>query len=89
MAKKKVAKKPSDLLTIERVPIDSITPDPKNARLHSDEQLEDLKASLNRFGQLPTIFVDADGTVIKGNGHRIGRRNHPRVSHAPGRCLRF
>lgn len=67
MGKKKAAKK-RDILSIERVPIDSVVPDPDNARLHSDEQLDDLKASLARFGQLPTIFVSADGVIIKGNG---------------------
>lgn len=68
MGKKKASKPKPGPLTIERVPIDSVVPDPDNARLHSDSQLDDLKASLNRFGQLPTIFVSAENIIIKGNG---------------------
>ena len=38
-------------LSIERVPIDTLHLDPANARLHPDENLDAIEASLRRFGQ--------------------------------------
>lgn len=42
--------------------------DPKNARKHSKRNLEAIKFSLKKFGQLKNIVVIPDGTVIAGNG---------------------
>ena len=38
-------------MNIETVPIDAISPDPSNARRHPQRNLEQIKASLRRFGQ--------------------------------------
>lgn len=53
---------------IERVPIDSLTLDPSNARKHSKKNLEAIKGSLARFGQQKPIVVSEAGVVIAGNG---------------------
>jgi ParB-like chromosome segregation protein Spo0J len=55
-------------MTIESVPIESISPDPANARVHSPKNIEAIKASLRRFGQQKPIVVDARGIVRAGNG---------------------
>jgi ParB-like chromosome segregation protein Spo0J len=55
-------------MTIESVPIDSIHPDPANARRHSQRNLEAIKSSLARFGQQKPIVVDANNVVRAGNG---------------------
>lgn len=55
-------------LTIERVKIDDLTPDPENARLHDRRNLDAIKASLEAFGQTRPLVVTEDGTVIAGNG---------------------
>ena len=39
-----------------------------NARSHSKEQIEQIKASIEKFGFLSPVVVDSDGTVIAGNG---------------------
>jgi ParB-like chromosome segregation protein Spo0J len=52
----------------ETVPIDSLSPDPANARRHPQRNLEQIKASLRRFGQQKPIVVDATNTVRAGNG---------------------
>ena len=57
----------TDML-VERVPLDSITPDPANVRLHSDTNLDAIKGSLARFGQQKPIVVDQQGLVRAGNG---------------------
>jgi hypothetical protein len=53
---------------IERVPIDSVIPDPENARLHPERNLAALANSLKRFGQQRPIVVSKDGIIIAGNG---------------------
>ena len=55
-------------MQIERVPLNSITPDPANVRLHSDTNLDAIKGSLARFGQQKPIVVDRSGVIRAGNG---------------------
>lgn len=45
-----------------------LTPDPRNARLHTPTNLEAIRASLARFGQRKPIVITEDNTVIAGNG---------------------
>lgn len=53
---------------IETVPIDAVHQDPANVRRHPDRNLDAIKASLARFGQVTPIVVDGDGIIRKGNG---------------------
>ena len=55
-------------LTLETVPVDSLTLDPDNARTHGDENLAAIRSSLERFGQVKPLVVTADGVVLAGNG---------------------
>lgn len=55
-------------MQIETVPLDSISPDPANARKHGQRNLAAIKSSLRRFGQQKPIVVDSRGTVRAGNG---------------------
>ena len=55
-------------MTLETVPLSSISPDPANTRKHSRRNLDAIKASLRRFGQQKPIVVDAKGVVLAGNG---------------------
>jgi len=50
------------------VPIAGIRPDPENARLHPERNLDAIKASLRKFGQQKPIVVSAEGIAIAGNG---------------------
>lgn len=50
------------------VSIDSLTPDPRNARLHNAQNLDAIARSLNDNGQLKALSTDADGVVLAGNG---------------------
>ncbi len=62
-------------LAIQRVPLDSLTLDPANARTHPENNLEAIVASLQRFGQAEPLVVQA-GTrrVIGGNGRLVAMR---------------
>lgn len=55
-------------LSIEVVPVESLSPDPANARRHSDRNLEAIAGSLRRFGQRRPLVVTSDGIVLAGNG---------------------
>jgi len=48
------------------VEIDTIHPDPSNAREGHD--VEGIAASLNKYGQRTPLVANSDGTVEKGNG---------------------
>lgn len=55
-------------MDISVVSVDSLTPDPFNARKHSKKNLDAIASSLKQFGQRRPIVVDSSGTVIAGNG---------------------
>jgi DNA modification methylase len=42
--------------------------DPQNARLHSQKNLDAIKASLTKFGQRKPIVITGEGLVLAGNG---------------------
>ena len=46
----------------------TLKPDPKNARRHSERNIEAVMNSLLRFGQQKPIVALKSGTVIAGNG---------------------
>jgi ParB-like chromosome segregation protein Spo0J len=50
------------------VPIEQVTPDPRNARRHPARNLEIIKTSLAGFGQQKPIVIDRDGICLAGNG---------------------
>jgi len=49
-------------------PLKNLTLDPANARLHTHENMEAIKASLNQFGLRKPIVINPDGIVLAGNG---------------------
>jgi len=65
----KLAPMISEPLRFLAIPIDSVHPDPANARLHGEKNLATLKASLAQFGQRKPIVVQKDGMIVRaGNG---------------------
>jgi ParB-like chromosome segregation protein Spo0J len=55
-------------LRIENVNINSLTPDPANARRHDDKNLKAIADSLKLFGQRKPLTVTPDSIVVTGNG---------------------
>jgi len=55
-------------LRIETVSINSLTPDPANARKHDGKNLQAIANSLEKFGQRKPIVVTPDSIVVAGNG---------------------
>ncbi len=59
---------PQKSLAIESVGVNTLKPDPRNARNHDEKNLAAIKGSLETFGQQKPIVVTADGVVVAGNG---------------------
>jgi ParB-like chromosome segregation protein Spo0J len=53
---------------MERVPIDELIPYINNARIHSDEQIVQLQASIREFGFVQPILIDGRHNIIAGHG---------------------
>ena len=50
------------------IPVDKLTLDPRNARMHKQKSLDSICASLKKFGQQTPIVFDDNFIVKKGNG---------------------
>ncbi len=64
---KKVKPAERRLEIIYRDPFD-LTPDPRNARTHSPEQIEQLRASIREFGFTNPVLLRPDGMIGAGHG---------------------
>jgi hypothetical protein len=53
---------------LEMLPVGQLRPNPLNAKQHTPEQLEQLRASIRRFGFRDPIGVDAEDNIIEGHG---------------------
>lgn len=58
----------NDMRRYENVTIDALVPYENNARTHSSEQLEKIKASIQEFGFINPILIDGKFNVIAGHG---------------------
>ncbi|MCB4767116.1 site-specific DNA-methyltransferase [Ancylobacter sp. Lp-2] len=86
-------------LTIETVSIGSVKSYTRNARTHSNAQIEQIKRSIESFGFVIPLTIEDDGTLLAGHGRleaakSAGRTTVPvvRISHlneAQKRALRL
>lgn len=58
-------------MQIEIVPITAIRPYENNAKIHTPEQVEQIKNSILEFGNNDPIAIDADGVIIEGHGRLL------------------
>lgn len=71
--KQRVATEP--LGAIEEVAIGLLKPYHRNARTHSPKQVAKIAGSLQAFGWMNPILVDADGTIIAGHGRWLAAKS--------------
>jgi len=80
------------------IPIDELIPYVNNARTHSPEQINKLRASLREFGFINPVIIDRDKNIIAGHGRDsaagssghgagTGRACHGGVRHLHCRLL--
>ena len=55
-------------LRVRYVPTSTLTPHPRNARVHPKKQISKLKALIRRVGFRVPIIVDADQVILAGHG---------------------
>ena len=53
---------------LEEKPIGWFQPDPANVKLHSEQQIEQIMASIRRNGMRDPIGTDENGRVLEGHG---------------------
>ena len=67
---------------IERRPIGSLIPYARNARTHSDAQIQQIAASMREWGWTNPVLVDEAGGIIAGHG-RVLAAQRLQVSEVP------
>ncbi len=73
-------------LNIEYLPVSELIPYESNARTHSDEQVDQIVASMLEFGFTNPVLIDSDLGVIAGHG-RITAAKQMGLSEVPTICL--
>ena len=66
----------------EKVSIDKLIPYARNARLHSKEQINQLRASLREFGFVNPCIIDKEYNIIAGHG-RVMAAKEEGISDIP------
>jgi ParB-like chromosome segregation protein Spo0J len=61
-------------LSIAYVPTAKLKLNPKNPRLHSEKQIQQIARSVETFGFNIPIAVDSDNTVVAGHGRVLAAR---------------
>jgi DNA modification methylase len=61
-------------LNVELRPVGSLKPAKRNARTHSDKQIEQIAASIDQFGFVNPIIVDDEGRIVAGHGRHAAAK---------------
>lgn len=61
-------------LSVKYIPISDLTGYKNNARTHSDEQVDQLVASIKQFGFTNPVLVDGENGIIAGHGRVLAAR---------------
>ena len=62
-------------LSIEYVDADSLVAYDRNSRTHSDQQVEQVARSIEKFGFTNPILIDDSGVIIAGHGRLMAAKN--------------
>lgn len=68
---------------IEIKPVGWLKPYDRNARTHSETQLDEIAASIAEFGFTNPILASADGTIIAGHGRLEASTNRLGLTEVP------
>jgi ParB-like nuclease domain len=73
-------------LAVTYCPVGTLRPDPRNARTHPKQQVDQIIASIRQFGFVNPILADSDGRIIAGHGRlmaakAMGLRRSPNHLH--------
>lgn len=65
---------PSEKYNIEHLNVNRLTPYAKNARTHTDQQIDQISESINAFGFTNPVLIDGDGGIIAGHGRVLAAK---------------
>ncbi len=65
-ARETVAHWPAD--RVQRRPVEELVPYARNARTHSEAQVDQIAASIREWGWTTPVLISEDGTIIAGHG---------------------
>jgi DNA modification methylase len=71
-------------LTVTPMPLAGLTPNPRNARTHSERQIAQIMGSIDQFGFTNPVLVDCEGMILAGHGRveaarRLGLETVPTI----------
>src|SRR6266853_6328137 len=58
----------STRLSLEYKPVENLTPNPNNPRIHSDRQIRQIARSIEAFGFVSPVVIGPNGQVVAGHG---------------------
>lgn len=61
-------------LKITYTPVEDIKPYRHNAKIHSNEQIEQIRNSIEQFGFNDPIAIDEDNVIIEGHGRLLAAK---------------
>lgn len=83
----KVKKQPTpDTAAIEQIPTAELIPYARNARTHSEQQVQQIAGSIQEFGFCNPVLIDAANGIIAGHG-RVMAAQLLKLESVP--CLRL
>lgn len=62
------AKEPIIVRQTEMVPLETLTPHPRNYRVHPEDQIDHLMQSIKEHGFYRNIVISTDSTILAGHG---------------------
>jgi ParB-like chromosome segregation protein Spo0J len=65
---------PGRHLAVEYIALDTLTLDPKNARLHKPAQVKQIARSIEAFAFNAPILIDCDNKILAGHGRVLACR---------------
>jgi len=72
--KKKTPKKKKDLLNFSYRDTSDLIPYARNAKIHTDEQITKIAASIREFGFMSPVVLDKDNTILAGHGRVLAAK---------------
>lgn len=59
---------------LEMRAVADLIPYARNARIHSEEQITQLRSSLREFGFVAPVLIDTDGNILAGHGRLMAAK---------------
>jgi len=64
----------TETMTVDMMPVDTLIPYARNAKLHNDTQIAAIAGSIKEFGFNNPVLIDSDGGIIAGHGRVMAAR---------------